>query len=80
MENIKKIFKNLRRYYRKRRLYKLAEIDASIMCGKLFHILPTEVYIEGDKETMLKETRRILREYKCIDTDEWPLDDEDVKI
>lgn len=68
MEKMKKIFKKLRRYYRKRRLYKLAEIDASIMCGKCFHILPSEVYIEGDKETMLRETRRILHEYKKVDT------------
>lgn len=67
MEKMKKIFKKLRRYYRKRKLYKLAEIDASIMCGKCFHILPPEVYIEGDKETMLRETRRILHEYKKVD-------------
>lgn len=79
MEKIKEIFKKLRRYYRKRKLYKLAELDASIMCGRCFHILPAEVYIEGDKETMLRETQRILHEFKCIDKDEWPLDGEEEK-
>lgn len=80
MEKIKKLFKKIRRCYRKRKLCKLAEIDASIMCGKHFHILPAEVYIEGDKETMLRETQRILHESKCIDKNEWPLEDDDVKI
>ncbi|MCM1058448.1 MAG: hypothetical protein NC517_12725 [Firmicutes bacterium] len=65
--------------YRKRKLYKLAEMDAKIMCGSCFHILPAEIYIKGDKETMLKETERIARQYKQ-DTewflDEWPLDDD----
>lgn len=76
MEKIKKIFKNFRKYYRRRRLYKLAELDASIMCGKCFHILPTEIYIEGDKETMMKETQRILHEYRQVDEYVQPLDGE----
>lgn len=81
MEKIKKLFKKLRRYYRKRKLYKAAEADALMMCGKCFHILPAEIYIKGDKETMLRETRRIARQYRqneedwCLD--EWPLDDEE---
>lgn len=80
MEKMKKIFKKLRRYYRKRKLYKLAELDASIMCGRSLHILPEEVYIEGDKKTMLRETQRILHEFKGIDEDEWPLDGEEEKV
>lgn len=64
MGKIKKLFKKLRRYYRKRKLYKLAEIDASIMCGNYFRLLPPEIYIEGDKETMLRETQRAVREVK----------------
>lgn len=62
MEKIKKIFKKLRIYYRKRKLYKLAELDAYIMCSSYFRALPPEVYIEGDKETMLRETQRVMRE------------------
>lgn len=64
MEKIKKIFKKLRRYYRKRKLYKLAEADASILCGRHFRVLPEEIYIEGDKEVMLRETQRVLHEFK----------------
>lgn len=60
MEKIKNVFKKIRRYYRKRKLYKQAETDASILCGPHFSALPPEVYIDGDKETMLRETRRIL--------------------
>lgn len=63
-EKFKKIYKKLRRYYRKRKLYKYAEIDASIMCGNFFRLLPPEVYIEGDKETMLRETRRALHDVR----------------
>lgn len=79
MEKIKKFFKKLRRSYRKRKLYKLAEMDASILCGRHFHALPPEIYIEGDKETMLRETQRILREYKPEEGD-WSLDGEDEEI
>ena len=70
MEKIKKIFKKIRGYYRKRKLYKLAEADASILCGRHFRALPEEIYIEGDKEVMLRETQRVLHEFKrgC---DEW---------
>lgn len=64
MGKAKKLFRKLRMRYRKRKLYKLAEIDASIMCGAYFRMLPPEVYIEGDKETMLRETQRVLREFK----------------
>lgn len=71
MEKIKNYFKKLRRAYRRRKLYKLAETDASIMCGSLLHILPKEVYIEGNKETMMRETRRILYKYKAVG-DNWP--------
>lgn len=76
MGKIKNFFKELRKKYRKRKLYKLAEIDASILCGKYFHMLPPEIYIEGDKETMLRETQRVLREFKETD-DDWPLDGEE---
>lgn len=62
MKKIKKIFRKIRMWYRKRKLYKLAEVDASIMCSPTFRLLPPEVYIEGDKETMLRETRRVARE------------------
>lgn len=62
MKKIKKIFRKIRIWYRKRKLYKLAEVDASIMCSPIFRLLPPEVYIEGDKETMLRETRRVARE------------------
>ena len=64
MKKIKKIFKKLKMYYRKRKLYKLAEMDASIMCGAYFRMLPPEIYIEGDREMMLRETQRVLREFK----------------
>lgn len=60
MEKIKTFIKKLRRYYRKRKLYKLAEADASILCGPYFSALSPEIFIEGDRETMLRETRRIL--------------------
>ncbi len=62
MGKIKNIFKKLRMYYRKRKLYRFAELDAFIMCSSYFRALPPEVYIEGDKETMLRETQRIWRE------------------
>lgn len=62
MKKIKKLFRKARMWYRKRKLYKLAEVDASIMCSPVFRLLPPEVYIEGDKETMLRETRRVERE------------------
>lgn len=62
MEKLKQFFKKLRIYYRKRKLYKLAELDASIMCGSYMSILPPEIYIEGDKKTMLRETQRIYRQ------------------
>ncbi len=62
MGKLKEIFKKLRIYRRKRKLYKLAEIDASIMCGPFMRILPPEIYIEGDKKTMLRETQRIFRQ------------------
>lgn len=64
MNKFKKVFMKIKMYYRKRKLYKLAEMDASIMCGAYFRMLPPEVYIEGDKETMLRETQRVLREFK----------------
>lgn len=79
MEKIKNFFKKLRRSYRRRKLYRLAEIDASILCGRYFHALPEEIYIEGDKETMLRETQRILHEFKQEDGN-WPLDGEDEEI
>lgn len=60
MEKMKKIYKKIRRYFRKRKLYRQAERDAGILCGPHFSALPPEIYIEGDKETMLRETRRIL--------------------
>lgn len=63
MKKLKEIFRKLRIYHRKRKLYKLAEIDASIMCGPYMAILPPEIYIEGDKKTMLRETQRIFRLY-----------------
>lgn len=62
MGKIKKIFRKIRIWHRKRKLYKLAEVDASIMCSPIFRLLPPEVYIEGDKETMLRETRRVVHE------------------
>lgn len=62
MGKIKKIFRKIRMWHRKRKLYKLAEVDASIMCSPVFRLLPPEVYIEGDKETMLRETRRVIQE------------------
>lgn len=62
MKKIKKMFRKVRIWRRKRKLYKLAELDASIMCSPLFGLLPPEVYIEGDKETMLRETRRVVQE------------------
>ncbi|MCM1194113.1 MAG: hypothetical protein NC123_10990 [Butyrivibrio sp.] len=81
MEKLKRFFKKLREGYRKRKLYKLAEADAFMMCGRSFHILPAEIYIKGDKETMLRETRRIGNRYKYNANewflDEWPLDDEE---
>lgn len=60
MEKIKALFKKLRRNYRKRKLYKMAETDASILCGPYLSALSPEIFIEGDRETMLRETRRIL--------------------
>lgn len=84
MEKIKKIFKELRRRYRKRKLYKLAELDASIMCGTFFRMLPPEIYIEGDKETMLRETQRVLREirqrYQEMDALEGPAEEDTTDI
>ena len=69
---MKKLFRKIRMWYRKRKLYKLAEVDASIMCSPTFRLLPPEVYIEGDKETMLRETRRVAHElqkkYKEMET------------
>lgn len=79
MEKIKNFFKKLRRSYRKRKLYRLAEMDASILCGRHFHALPPEIYIEGDKETMLRETQRILHEFKQEDGDSL-IDDEEEEI
>lgn len=60
MEKLRKIFRKIRRYYRKKKLYNMAESDARILCGTHFSMLPPEIYIEGDKDTMLRETRRIL--------------------
>lgn len=84
MGKIKKFFKKLKIRYRKRKLYKLAEMDASIMCGAHFRMLPPEVYIEGDKETMLRETQRVLREFKqsCgeLDVEEDPTAEESAEL
>lgn len=79
MEKIKKMYKKVRRSYRRRKLYKLAEMDASIMCGTCFHMLPSEVYIEGDKKKMLQETQRILHEHKAVRNLDWPVYTEEVK-
>jgi len=65
MEKIKEYFKKLRRWYRKRKLYKLAELDVSIMCSPCVRLLPPEVFIDGDKETMLRETQRIREELRA---------------
>lgn len=76
-EKIRKFLKKVRRNRRKRKLFKQAEQDALMLCGKYFHMLPAEIYIDGDKETMLEETLRIRREFTGIDDDVWPLDPED---
>lgn len=47
-------------------------------------MLPPEVYIEGDKETMLRETQRVLREFKqsCgeLDVEEDPTAEESAEL
>lgn len=60
MGKIKIFFSKIRRYYRRRKLYKQAEADASILCGPRFSALSPKIFIEGDKEAMLRETRQIL--------------------
>ncbi len=64
MKKIKEIFKKIRYWYRGRKLYKLAELDASMMCSPLVRLLPPEVFIEGDPETILRETQRIAQELR----------------
>ncbi len=64
MKKIKEFFKKIRYWYRGRKLYKLAELDASIMCSPCVRLLPPEVFIEGDREVMLRETQRIAQELR----------------